>query len=94
VFGIILTMLQKKEKPYKNKAFQLSQRELNYFLAVSAAAVSAATESTAKVSTAEESTITAEESTAPSSEGLLVQEAKATIPATNASANIFFILWV
>ena len=72
----------------------MHQRKLNYFLVVSAAVVSVANESTASVSTAGVSTTTAAESAAPSSDGLLVQEAKATIPATNASANIFFILWV
>jgi hypothetical protein len=34
------------------------------------------------------------ESTAASSEGLLVHEAKAIIPATNANAMNFFISWV
>jgi len=67
----------------------------NYFFVVSALAVSDAIESVAiVVSTAiVVSAVTAVES-ADSSAGLLVHEAKATIPATNARANIFFISWV
>jgi hypothetical protein len=68
------------------------QRKLNYFVVVSATVESTVTESTANVSGV--ASTTADESTAPSSEGLLVQEAKATIPATNARANNFFIFWV
>jgi hypothetical protein len=69
-----------------------NKRTMNYFTE-SVFIESVETESTATVSTIGVSTVTAVESAA-SSFGLLVQEAKATIPATNANATNFFISWV